>query len=135
MTVTRENIEPILRFRTSRSSGAGGQAVNKLETRVEVVCVIDQIDGITDQQKEKLRTRLKNRINSADELSIAVSDSRSQHQNKEKAIKRLVRLINSSLKDKPPRKPTKPTAAAEKKRLEEKSKRSAIKSNRRWKLD
>ncbi len=135
MTVTRENIEPILRFRTSRSSGAGGQAVNKLETRVEVVCVIDQIDGITDQQKEKLRTRLKNRINSTDELSIAVSDSRSQHQNKEKAIKRLVRLINSSLKDKPPRKPTKPTAAAEKKRLEEKSKRSAIKSNRRWKLD
>jgi len=135
MTVTRENIEPILRFRTSRSSGAGGQAVNKLETRVEVVCVIDQIDGITDQQKEKLRTRLKNRINSADELSIAVSDSRSQHQNKEKAIKRLVRLINSSLNDKPPRKPTKPTAAAEKKRLEEKSKRSAIKSNRRWKLD
>ncbi len=135
MTVTRENIEPILRFRTSRSSGAGGQAVNKLETRVEVVCVIDQIDGITDQQKEKLRTRLKNRINSVDELSIAVSDSRSQHQNKEKAIKRLVRLINSSLKDKPPRKPTKPTAAAEKKRLEEKSKRSAIKSNRRWKLD
>lgn len=135
MTVTRENIEPILRFRTSRSSGAGGQAVNKLETRVEVVCVIDQIDGITDQQKEKLRTRLKNRINSTDELSIAVSDSRSQHQNKEKAIKRLVRLFNSSLKDKPPRKPTKPTAAAEKKRLEEKSKRSAIKSNRRWKLD
>lgn len=135
MTVTIENIEPILRFRTSRSSGAGGQAVNKLETRVEVVCVIDQIDGITDQQKEKLRTRLKNRINSTDELSIAVSDSRSQHQNKEKAIKRLVRLINSSLKDKPPRKPTKPTAAAEKKRLEEKSKRSAIKSNRRWKLD
>jgi len=135
MTVTRENIEPILRFRTSRSSGAGGQAVNKLETRVKVVCVIDQIDGITDQQKEKLRTRLKNRINSVDELSIAVSDSRSQHQNKEKAIKRLVRLINSSLKDKPPRKPTKPTAAAEKKRLEEKSKRSAIKSNRRWKLD
>ena len=135
MTVTRENIEPILRFRTSRSSGAGGQAVNKLETRVEVGCVIDQIDGITDQQKEKLRTRLKNRINSVDELSIAVSDSRSQHQNKEKAIKRLVRLINSSLKDKPPRKPTKPTAAAEKKRLEEKSKRSAIKSNRRWKLD
>ena len=135
MTVTRENIEPILRFRTSRSSGAGGQAVNKLETRVEVVCVIDQIDGITDQQKEKLRTRLKNRINSTDELSIAVSDSRSQHQNKEKAIKRLVRLINSSLKDKPPRKPTKPTAAAEKKRLEEKSKRRSIKSNRRWKLD
>jgi ribosome-associated protein len=77
-----------LSFKTSRSSGAGGQNVNKVETSVTVLWKVDESEFFTDEQKDLIQDKLKNRINADGFLFLTVSESRTQLMNKNKAIEK-----------------------------------------------
>ena len=119
-----------LEFKAVRSSGPGGQHVNKTSSKVTVQFHIENSSGLKDEEKELLQERLKNRISAEGFLSLSASDSRSQHKNKATAISRMLDLIKENLKTKKKRKKTKPSKQAIEKRL--KSKRDkALKKQRR----
>jgi ribosome-associated protein len=111
-------------FSASRSSGAGGQNVNKVNTKVELRFNIVQSVLLSNEEKEIILQKLKNKINSEDELILVCQTERSQLRNKEKVVLRFYALIEKVLKPKKVRKKTKPSKAAVEKRLDEKKKQS-----------
>jgi ribosome-associated protein len=119
-----------LTFKTSRSGGKGGQHVNKVSSKVELIWNINQTAACDEHQKQLLLQKLANRIDKEGLLHIVADDDRSQYKNKEIAIKRLLKLIKESLIEEKPRKPTKPSKAAVHKRLESKKKQALKKINR-----
>lgn len=114
-----------------KSSGKGGQNVNKVNTAAEARWSISRNRVFDETQKGKIRSKLSGRINSNDEIVIKKNNSRSQLRNKESAIEELFNSIDKSLEKKKLRIKTKPSQASKKKRLEEKKKRSEIKNSRR----
>lgn len=124
------DISSELQFRTARSSGKGGQHVNKVETRVAGIFDLEQSQLLSAEQKVVLRQQLSGRINKTGQLVVQSQEARSQLQNKAKVVARMNTLINNALKPKKQRKPTKPTAAAKEKRLLQKKKRSDRKKAR-----
>jgi ribosome-associated protein len=120
-----------LRFRTSRSSGPGGQNVNKLDTRVEAVIDIDLLPGLSADDRFRIRQIVRHRLNADGHLSIVSQRSRSQWQNRQLALQRAIELIEAALQPRAPRVPTRPTAGSKKKRVESKRRRSAVKVHRR----
>jgi ribosome-associated protein len=115
----------------ARSSGPGGQNVNKRETKVVVKWHVEASPTLTEQQKQRVMSKLINRINSEGFLVVDADAERSQDQNKSNAIAELRRLVQDALKPEIPRKKTRPTRASKMKRLEEKSRVSRIKEMRR----
>ena len=126
-----EKIQLELIFKTSRSGGAGGQHVNKTETRVELFFNVRYSTALSMQQKILLQKHLRSKLTQDGELRIVVSDTRSQIKNKEIAIQRFLALIKKELIIPKKRKPTKPTRASVQRRLEGKSKKADIKKNRK----
>lgn len=120
-----------LNFKTSRSSGKGGQHVNKTESRVSLFFNIEQSQLLSDEEKQLILSRMEGLLNKGKVIQIDVEESRSQKRNKEIAINRFLELISEKLKRKKKRKISKPTKAAIKKRLKAKKKRSEKKQNRR----
>ena len=118
-------------FRATRSSGPGGQHVNKTSTRVELSWSLDHSQAFTQEQLYRLRERLKNRLTKEHVLQLASSHSRSQHRNKEDVIKRFFALLDLSLQKPKPRKKTRPSLAAKRKRLQAKKIQSDKKANRK----
>ena len=119
-----------LKWRFSRSSGPGGQNVNKIESRVEIIFNLENSKALNDYQKEILKINLKNKlVNSC--LRLAVQEHRNQLLNRQLALMKLSSIIKDSL-NKPfkNRKFTKPTKASQKKRVEFKKKRGELKKNR-----
>ena len=108
-------------FRTSRSSGPGGQHAQKTETRVEAVFDVERSQALTDTQKR----RVVNRAGSV--LRAIAQDERSQARNRELALERLVTQLREALRVPRKRRPTKPSKAAVERRLEEKRRRSRVK--------
>lgn len=86
-----------LQFKAVRSSGAGGQHVNKVSTKIELTYDLQNSTAVTDKEKERLLLKLSNRLTKENVLLLQCDDSRSQHKNKDLAIKRFLELIKSAL--------------------------------------
>lgn len=120
-----------LNFKASKSSGAGGQHVNKVSSRVEVFFNLSHTEALNQREKELILLKLRNRINKEQTLSIACEETRSQHRNKELATKRLIDLLESNLVRPKIRRATKPTRASLKRKSENKKKQSLKKGLRK----
>jgi ribosome-associated protein len=120
-----------LNFKAIRSSGAGGQHVNKTSSKVELTFNLDNSQFLTDNQKELLKTNLKTRLTKEDVLILQCGESRSQHKNKAIIIKRFLDLIKENLIEEKDRIPTKIPRAVVRKRLTNKRKNSEKKANRK----
>ena len=116
-----------LSFETSRSSGPGGQNVNKVESRVTLLFPVSSSPSLDERQRELLRTRLRTRISKAGVLRVSAQRHRSQAANREEAITRFAELLREALAEDPRRRPTRPTAAARRRRLQGKRRRSDLK--------
>lgn len=135
MPLGRDLLSTEIQYRTSRSSGSGGQHVNKVESRVEAVLNIPNSVNLTEKQRQTISNKLKNRLDSSGNLSVSSSTSRSQAQNKKLATDRLFSLLETALKKEKPRKKTTIPQAVKAKRLDDKKYRSKLKSNRSFKPD
>ena len=120
-----------LKFKALRSSGPGGQHVNKVSSKVGLSFDIEASKGLTDEEKHLLRQKLSSRLTKTGILIIQCSNSRSQHRNKELAIIRLFEVLKSSLQVPKKRKATKPSKQAIKRRREQKQKQSLKKASRK----
>lgn len=129
-----KNFQHELSYKTSRSSGSGGQNVNKVETSVTVIWKVEDSTVFTESEKERILLKLKNKINAEGILQLTVSESRTQLQNKKIAIEKIQGLVNKSLIVPKKRIVTKPSRAKVEKRLESKKKLSEKKENRKFRL-
>jgi len=117
-------------FTATRSSGPGGQNVNKVNTRIELRFNINESQKLSEREKNLIRAKLARRINSAGELIIVSQSERSQLGNKRKAAEKFYSLLSKAFTIKPARVPTAPTPGSRTKRLEVKRLRSSIKKLR-----
>ena len=119
-----------IKWRFSRSSGPGGQNVNKIESRVEIIFNLEESKVLNDYQKEILKRSLKNKLVN-NSLRLAVQEHRNQLLNRQLALIKFSSIIKNAL-NKPfkLRKSTQPTKASQKKRVEVKKKRGELKKNR-----
>lgn len=128
-------IKSELKFRTSRSSGPGGQSVNKVSTRVELLFDVDSSEVLSEDQKIVIFEKLKNRINNDGIFALVCDETRSQLKNKEIVISRFIKLLEDTLKPVKERKPTRRSKASVEKRLRIKKIQSDKKKYRKIKDD
>ena len=131
MKLNTETLIQELNFKAIRSSGSGGQHVNKVSSKVELSFNLDASEALTDLQKQRILNKLKNRITNDGVLILQCEESRSQHKNKELAIKRFIELIKTSLIVPKKRIPTKIPKSVIRKRLKNKRNLSDKKANRK----
>ena len=119
-----------IKWRFSRSSGPGGQNVNKIESRVEIIFNLEDSKVLNDYQKEILKRNLKNKL-VKNSLRLVVQEYRNQLLNRQLALMKFSSILKDGL-NKPFkfRKSTKPTQASQKKRVEFKKKRGELKKSR-----
>ena len=120
-----------LSYAFSRSSGPGGQAVNKLATKAELRVAVTAIAGLTAEMQQRLRTLAGQRLTRDDELVLVAETSRSQLDNKQACLERLRALVTDAVHIPKPRKPTKPTKGSVERRLTDKRRQSKKKDTRR----
>lgn len=120
-----------LQFKAVRSSGAGGQNVNKVASKVELSFDLEASQGLSEQEVERLKIKLSNRLTNENILLLSCEESRSQHKNKTLVIERFFDIIENGLKVPKKRKATRIPKAVKRKRLEAKRKNADKKANRK----
>ena len=127
--------ESELRFTFARSGGPGGQNVNKVSSRVTVWFDVKRSPKLSEDQKQRVLDRLAGRINRNGVLHVACREHRSQSANREAVVERLASLLAWALSENPPRRLTRIPVRSRAARLEEKRKRSRLKTarSRAWK--
>ncbi len=130
MEINWEQLEKEFKYSTTRSSGSGGQHVNKVETKVIVKLDIDASSTLSNDEKSLLKKKLKSRLSKGTEISMYCQATRSQLKNKERLTKNFIKLIKKSLEVQKKRKPKKISQAEKEKKLHNKRKRSELKRSR-----
>jgi len=121
-----------IEIKASRSSGKGGQNVNKVSTKIELVFDVNSSELLNEEEKAVIMEKLSNRISKEGKLILQSQESRSQLTNKEIAIDKLYELLENALKKEKPRKKTKPSLAKKEQRLQGKKVLSDKKKNRNF---
>lgn len=124
-----------LRFVFARSGGKGGQHVNKVETKVELLFDVAHSPSLTGDQKDLLAKHLQSRIDADGILHVVAQASRSQWKNREEAIEKFVLLVGKALRPRKHRIAATVPQAAKENRLQEKKRRSEVKRARRFTAD
>jgi ribosome-associated protein len=130
MNLNKADLQKEITYKTSRSGGKGGQNVNKVSSKVELLFDVANSDLFTDDEKTLLAEKLQTRLNKDGLVQVICDEERSQYLNKEKAVERLIALLGRALQVQKVRKPTKVSKAAKAARLDNKKKQSAKKENR-----
>jgi ribosome-associated protein len=117
-------------FKTSRSSGPGGQNVNKVNTRVTLLFDVANCRNFNDEQKERIFRCLASRVDKAGVIRVTSQKYRTQRANRKAAIERLGRLLTEALRKRPVRRKTNVPQWAQRRRLEEKRQRGLLKQQR-----
>jgi ribosome-associated protein len=120
-----------LDVRASRSSGAGGQHVNKTASRVELIWNVAASSVLSEEQRQLLKDRLSSRLSNDGSIRVVSSETRSQHRNRERAEARLADLIRRALTPRNKRKPTRRPRSADEARLASKKLHSKKKLQRK----
>jgi ribosome-associated protein len=119
-----------LQFKAVRSSGAGGQHVNKVSTKIELFFDLETSEALSDIEKERISSKLNSRLTKGNVLLLQCDESRSQHKNKALVIKRFLETLENALVVPKKRRKTKPSKSAVEKRLKAKKKSAQKKANR-----
>jgi ribosome-associated protein len=122
--------EDELSFTFSRSSKPGGQNVNKISSRVTLLFDVANSPNLSAEHKNQIMTRLRTRVNKDGVLRVVAQRHRRQAANREAAIERFVELLQETFKPVKPRKKTRLSLAAKRRRLNEKMRRSKVKQAR-----
>jgi ribosome-associated protein len=130
MNLNKADLQKEINYKTSRSGGKGGQNVNKVSSKVELLFDVAGSGLFTDDEKSLLTGKLQNRLNKDGLVQVICDEERSQYLNKEKAVERLIALLGRALQVQKVRKPTKVSKAAKAARLDNKKRQSAKKENR-----
>jgi ribosome-associated protein len=131
MQINKEALQKEIIYKTSRSGGKGGQNVNKVSSKVELLFSVNDSTLFNDEEKQLLNEKLQARFNKDGYIQVFCDEERSQYLNKEKALDRLINLLINALKKPKVRKPTKVSKAAKAARLEQKRLNSAKKEGRK----
>jgi ribosome-associated protein len=130
MIPEKDELLKYITFKTSRSGGKGGQNVNKVSSKVELILNVDHADFFSAEQKSKVKLKLANRLDQENNLHIVAQEDRSQLINKQRSIEKLLALIKFALHVDKIRKPTRTPKSIIRKRLEDKQS-TAMKKLRR----
>ncbi len=131
MNFSKAALQKEITYKTSRSGGKGGQNVNKVSTKVELLFSVSGSTLFTEEEKEQLNHKLQSRLNKDGLVQVVCDEERSQYLNKEKAVERLIAILTAALHKPKVRKPTKVSKAAKQARLESKRLNSLKKEGRR----
>tara|TARA_B100000809_G_scaffold41214_1_gene35928 strand:+ start:894 stop:1298 length:405 start_codon:yes stop_codon:yes gene_type:complete len=120
-----------LNFKAIRSSGAGGQHVNKTSSKIELTFDLENSNSLSDAEKTLLKTKLSSKLTKENALILFCDETRSQHRNKNIAIKRFLELLKTNLIRPKRRKATKPSKGSIKRKAENKKRVSVKKALRK----
>ncbi|MDB4926198.1 alternative ribosome rescue aminoacyl-tRNA hydrolase ArfB [Mucilaginibacter sp.] len=131
MNFSKSELQKETFYKTSRSGGKGGQNVNKVSSKVELLFSVNDSALFNEEEKQLLNQKLQSRFNKDGYVQVICDEERSQYLNKEKALERLVGLLTRSLQVPKIRKPTKPSKKAKAERLDNKKIQSVKKEGRK----
>lgn len=123
-----------MRYQFSRSGGPGGQNVNKLNTKTELWIAVNDLRGLRDDARDRLRSLAGSHLTQQDEIHIVAEEQRTQEGNREAAMRKLRELLVQAMHRPKRRRPTRPTRGSIRRRLDDKHHRGEVKRQRRGEM-